>query len=221
VSQFAGFSDAAVDFYERLEADNSRTFWLDNKHTFDTEIKGVMNDLLGDLPQSLGVFHVFRPNRDVRFSKSKEPYKIQHGAVSETEGGSILYVQFSAAGVMVGSGAYMMATDQLERYRQGVADAKVGVALERAIATVRAAGVNIGHGGFEPLKTAPRGFAKDHPRIELLRWKGCIATTTWSDRAIVGSAELSSLIVSEWKKSKVLIDWLDRHVGASQQSADD
>jgi uncharacterized protein (TIGR02453 family) len=214
-SAFTGFSDRAFDFYERLEDDNSRSFWLANKPVFDAEVKAPMAALIEEFPASLGTFHVFRPNRDVRFSANKEPYKTQHGAVSETAGGSILYVQFSAEGVMAASGAYMMSTEQLTRFRIAIANDESGLALQSTIRSLMKKGLTVSGGGFEPLKTAPRGYAKDHPRIDLLRWKGCIAAETWTNRKVVGTAELATHIQKAWKRTQPLTDWLDTHIGAN------
>jgi uncharacterized protein (TIGR02453 family) len=216
VSAFTGFSQQAFEFYERLEADNTRGFWLENKSTYETEIKSPMLAMVDQFPPALGRFRVFRPNRDVRFSANKEPYKTQHGAVSETEGGSMLYVQFSAEGVMAAAGAYMMAADQLVRFRASVADEGTGSELQKIISALTKKGSTVGHGGFEPLKTAPRGYAKDHPRITLLRWKGCISVVNWTDYDVVGSPGLVDLVLQQWKQSMRLLNWLDTHVGASQ-----
>ncbi len=210
---FTGFSERAFDFYERLEDDNTRSFWLTNKPIFEAEVKAPMTALIDTFPASFGTFHVFRPNRDVRFSANKEPYKTQHGAVSETPGGSILYVQFSAEGVMAASGAYMMSSEQLMRFRAAVADETTGPQLEAVIRSLTKKGLDVSGGGYEPLKTAPRGYAKDHPRIDLLRWKGCIASERWPGRKVVGTAELATHIQKAWKRTQPLTDWLDSHIG--------
>ena len=115
-------------------------------------------------------------NRDVRFSNDKSPYKTAHAALSETDGGSLHYVQISANGLFLGAGIYHAARDQVDRLRGAIADDRTGPELEQAIAAVRGAGLEVSGGMEDPLKTAPRGYAKDHPRIDLLRWKGCISS---------------------------------------------
>ena len=67
-----------------------------------------------------GEFKIFRPHRDVRFSTDKSPYKTSQGAVTEGEGGEFYYLQINADGLMVASGYYQMATDQLSRFRAAV-----------------------------------------------------------------------------------------------------
>ena len=84
---FTGFPTAAVEFYEGLVADNSRTFWLANKAVYDTSVKAPMEALLADLDE-FGPFKVFRPYNDVRFAKNRPPYKENIGAYGESEGGA-------------------------------------------------------------------------------------------------------------------------------------
>ena len=77
---FTGFPVEAIEFYEQLEADNTKTFWLENKQRFVEHVKTPMLELTEAL-DDFGPFHVFRPNNDLRFSKNKPPYKTQPGRV--------------------------------------------------------------------------------------------------------------------------------------------
>ena len=169
--KFTGFPPEALEFYDGLEEDNSRTYWLANKATFEQAVREPMAALLAGLPDAYGSFHMFRPNRDVRFSADKSPYKTAQGAVSGHDAGGTYYLQISSAGLLVASGMYMMAPDQLARFRAAVADDSSGEELEQVIKDLRRAKIAVEPGHDEPLKTAPRGYPKDHPRIERLRWK--------------------------------------------------
>ena len=110
---FTGFPTEAIEFYEQLAADNSRTFWQANKQRWVESVKQSMEALADEL-DDFGPFHMFRPYNDGRFSKNKPPYKTQLGAYGELEGGTGYYVQFSADGLMAGAGYYAMAKDQLK-----------------------------------------------------------------------------------------------------------
>src|SRR4051794_30489889 len=90
---FSGFPAAAATFYEGLAADNSRAYWQAHKDVYAAAVRGPMEDLAEEL-HAFGPFHVFRPNRDVRFSKDKTPYKDHVAAYGEREGGSGYYVHF-------------------------------------------------------------------------------------------------------------------------------
>ena len=105
----------AVEFYEGLVADNSKTYWQDHKPVYDTCVRAPMEALLAELAAEFGQGRLFRPHRDVRFSADKSPYKTHIGAMI----GDLAYVQVSADGLGVGRGMYMMAADQLDRYRFG------------------------------------------------------------------------------------------------------
>ena len=173
---FTGFPEEAIPFYEGLIADNSRTYWLANKPVFDRAVKAPMVALLDELSE-YGPFHIFRPNKDVRFAKDKTPYKDHIGAYGESQGGAGFYVHFSATGMLAGSGYYHMASDQLDRFRQAVDADAVGGEIVAITEELGKKGLEFSAIGA--LKTAPRGYARDHPRIELLRRKGLVGTRRW------------------------------------------
>jgi uncharacterized protein (TIGR02453 family) len=205
---FKGWPVTAVEFYEGLEADNSKVYWTDHKAVYERDVKGPMEALLAELAGEFGEGRIFRPNRDIRFSADKSPYKTAMGA---TVGDG--YVQISADGLMAASGMYHMMPDQLERYRQAVAGEKTGSGLEQAIATVEKTKIEV-H-GIDPLKTAPKGYPKDHPRVELLRNKGLIASRRWPVAAWLGTASARTRIVEVLRATQPLNDWLGQHVGPS------
>jgi hypothetical protein len=65
----------------------------------------------------------------------------------------------------------------------------------------------------EVLKTAPRGVAKDHPRIDLLRHKGIAMMKSWPPAAWLGTAKAKGRIVTALRAGGPLNDWLTRYVG--------
>ncbi len=211
-SAFSGFSPAVLSFFDGLADDNSKAYWQANKATYDVEVKGAMQRLLDDLGE-YGPFKIFRPYNDVRFAKGRPPYKEQIGAVGESQGGSVSYVQVSAAGLMVGTGYYSMAADQLELFRRAVDDEHRGAELSGICSSMVAKGYQLG--AMEELKTAPRGYPKDHPRIEILRRKGLIAFTTWTPGPWFHTAKVVTRIRSAWQGAAPMNDWLDTHVGPS------
>ena len=119
------FTPKATKFFTGLERDNSKEYWTANKAVFETEVKEPMAALVESLPEQFGPFKIFRMNRDIRFSADKSPYKTQHGAAHEADG-TVYYVHLDAHGLMAACGAYMMAPDQLERYREAVAAERTG-----------------------------------------------------------------------------------------------
>lgn len=208
---FRGWPEEALDFFEGLEADNSKTYWTANKAIYDELVRAPMDALLAELRKEFGEGKVFRPYRDMRFSADKSPYKTHMGATLAKGG----YVQLSAEGLMAGSGMYVMASDQLERFRAAIDDNRTGRALEQVVAKLRKAKIEVS--AHDALKTAPKGYAKDHPRIELLRLKGLISWQSWPVGAWLGTAKAKDRVVSFLRASKPLTTWLDRHVGVSTQ----
>ena len=158
--RFNGFPPEALDFWARLEADNSKTYWTANKDVYEDCVRRPMEALAEECAE-FGSFKIFRPHRDVRFSRDKSPYKTHIGAVTEGEGGSLYYVQLSATGLFSASGYYMMAPDQLERYRAAVVADVTGGAVEDLVAGLEQAGYDLG--AHDTLKTAPRAIPKTIP----------------------------------------------------------
>ncbi|HVE95313.1 MAG TPA: DUF2461 domain-containing protein [Acidimicrobiales bacterium] len=209
---FRGFPEEALEFYEGLEADNSRTYWTDRKATYDTAVLGPMRDLVALVAAEFGELKIFRPYRDVRFSKDKAPYKTNIAAAGDTPGGASVYVGLSADGLFSGSGYYRMAKDQLERYRRAVDDDRTGDDLTAAVKEVEAAGFEV-HGSA--LKTAPRGFPRDHPRIELLRMTGVYAGRQFPVAKWLHTKACADKVVAAWRGVRPVTDWLDTRVGPS------
>jgi uncharacterized protein (TIGR02453 family) len=215
---FTGFPLEAVAFYEGLQADNSRPYWQANKAVYERAVREPMLALLDEL-SDYGPFQVFRPYKDVRFSKDKTPYKENIGAYGESEGGAGHYVAFSASGMFAGSGYYAMASDQLERFRASVDAESTGTELARLVAEVEKAGLRAG--AMSELKTAPRGVSKDHPRIELLRRKGLMAGREWPLAKWMHTKAAVGKVRDSWIAANELNAWLDLHVGPSTLPPDE
>jgi len=77
---FSGFPVEALDFYDDLEADNTKSFWAAHKHVWQRAVRDPMVALTEALEPEFGAAKVFRPYRDVRFAKDKTPYKDHQGA---------------------------------------------------------------------------------------------------------------------------------------------
>ena len=215
---FRGWPPEAFTFYEGLEADNSKAYWTAHKDTYEECVRAPFLALADDVRDEVGELHLFRPYRDVRFSKDKAPYKTAAGAAGELEGGSTVYVQVSATGLFVGSGLYRLATDQLERFRAAVADDRTGPQLEAVVDSLRRAGFDI---GGSALKVAPRGFPRDHPRVALLRHKGVTAGRTFAPAKWLSTAKAKDRVLDTWRAASPLHGWLDRHVGPSRLPPED
>jgi hypothetical protein len=119
--------------------------------------------------------------------------------------------------LVAGSGYHVMARDQLERYREAVADDRQGAELRKLVAKAEEAGLEV---WGESLATAPRGYPKDHERIALLRRKSLsLGATIDSDRGI-GRADGLRFVTRTWRAAAPVTGWLDEHVGATTMPVD-
>jgi uncharacterized protein (TIGR02453 family) len=214
---FSGFPKAALEFYAGLRRDNSKAYWEAHKAVWESQVRAPMLALLAELETDYGPFHLFRPYRDTRFSKDKSPYKTQIAAYGESEGGAAHYFHLSADGLTVLSGYYRMEPDQIARYREAVADDETGAELPELIAVVTRAGLTVDHGGHEPLKRVPRPYPADHPRGDLLKWKGLVSGRELGAAAWLHTSRAKERIVATWQAAVPLNAWLDRHVGPSRE----
>ena len=210
-----GFTAKATKFFAGLERDNSKAYWTANKAIFDSEVKEPMAALVDSLPDRFQPFKVFRMNRDIRFSPDKSPYKTQHGAAHEAEG-TVYYLHLDGRGLMAACGAYMMTPDQLERYREAVAADATGRALEDILRDLSQHGIEVGHEMTEPLKTAPRGYPKDHPRVDLLRQKAVSAHRRLSGTALRDAAAVRQFVVDTFDACGPMNEWIKSNVGSAQ-----
>ena len=213
---FAGFPPEALEFYEQLEADNTKAFWQANRQTYLEVVKVPVEELCAELTE-YGPFHLFRPHNDLRFSKNKPPYKVHQGAYGESEGGAGFYFQLSAQGLMCGTGYYAMAKDQLARFRPAVDAEATGAEIEGIVdGLARRYSV----GAIAELKTAPRGVPKDHPRIELLRRKGLMMSKDFGSPKWLHTRQVVSKVRGVWTAAAEMNAWLDAYVGPSELEPD-
>jgi uncharacterized protein (TIGR02453 family) len=204
---FTGFPDAALVFYEGLEADNSKAYWTDHKPVYDDAVAGPMRELLAELEPVFGEGKAFRPYRDVRFSKDKTPYKTRQDAVVPQEGG-VLWLGLGADGLHLGGGLYRPDGARLARLRAAVADDRTGEALSTLLEGLVADNWDI---GGERLVRVPRPWDATHPRADLLRHKSLIATTHHEPAPWLHTAEAKTRIRQAWEALAPLNAWFTTH----------
>ena len=203
---FSGWPEEALDFYDGLAVDNSKSYWTEHKAVYEDKVLRPMTELAEELAAEFGEPKIFRPYRDVRFSSDKSPYKTHIGAVIGGTG----YVQLSAEGLGAGAGMWEMGPDRLARYREAVVRDDPGAELEQIVAAIEQADVTVqGHG---VLKSAPRGYRADHPRIDLLRHKGLTTWRHWSPEPWLSTPAPLQETREFFRTSAAFCDWLSSHV---------
>ena len=220
MTRFEGFGPDVGSWFLGLEEDNSREYFAAARDFFEDSIRGQMESLLSELSEKFGgEVKMFRQNRDVRFSADKSPYKtntygVLYGSGIAAQG---LYASISARGLVAGSGYHMMARDQLDHYRDGVADPAFGPELKTLVARAEKAGLDL---WGESLATAPRGYPKDHERIELLRRKSLSLGANLELGRGISRNDGLRFVSKTWRNAAPVTGWLDEHVGPSTLPAD-
>lgn len=172
----------AQAFYAQLAQNNSKDWWEANRGTYVDVLKPQALALLEDMAPTLSLVtetpiktKLFRPHRDVRFSKDKTPYQTHLHMMwildTPARQNPVFFFGIGVDYVTVGAGMMGFEKPVLEDWRK-FAD----------LDTKRVLGImdDIGGRGFTlrapELKRVPSGFAPDHVAADLLRMKGCVAT---------------------------------------------
>jgi uncharacterized protein (TIGR02453 family) len=207
---FGGFSKRAVRFYAELAADNSREFWTEHKAVYEDEVRDPMRALVAELEPDFGSCSLFRPNRDIRFSKDKSPYKTYQAAFAGISPGIGYYVHLDARGLLAGGGFHAHSPAQVDRYREAVDNESTGGDLSEIVAALRKNGFAV---EGEQLKTKPRGYAADHPRIHLLRYKSLMASKRFGTPAWLGTPKALDEVRNAWQQVTPLSEWISANIG--------
>jgi uncharacterized protein (TIGR02453 family) len=207
-ARFEGFPAEAFDFYDALADNNTRPWWNEHKENYQRYVRAPLVALLAELEDEFGSAHVFRPHRDARFSKDKTPIKDHQGGVVQVEDAIAYYVQFSGSGLMAAGGWYAPEGEQIARYRQSV-EGPAGAELERLVASL---GRRFEVDG-RPLKTKPRGYDIDHPRIGLLRNRALTVARRYPVEPWIGTRKALTNVRADWRAMRPLIEWLADFVG--------
>jgi uncharacterized protein (TIGR02453 family) len=210
---FRGFGPNVFEWFEGLERDNSKAYFTATRDVYEQDVRGGLEAMLEELGETFGgEVRVFRQQRDLRFSPDKRPYKDRtYGVVGR------YYAQLSSRGLYAGTGYHVMARDQLERFRAAVDPEDTGEELRAAVASAEAAGLDVEGAA---LQTAPRGYPRDHPRIELLRRKSIVAGRSLPAGGGIAREAALDHCAGAWRAAGPINAWLDANVGPSELPAE-
>lgn len=195
-------------------------YWEAHRGIWDTKIRPSIEALVAELEPEFGPIRTFRPNRDIRFSKDKSPYKTWAGITTSdrAQGGIGCFFKISAEGMRMAAGAMVLASDQLDQFRRAIVDDRAGAAFEKIKADLAKQSLIVGPGHDPILKQTPAGFPKDHPREAYLHWKGAIVIKEYEQAAWMQRPEAIDKILEVWRGAAPLKSWIDEHAGNSQRS---
>jgi uncharacterized protein (TIGR02453 family) len=221
---FSGFPQDAFQFLKDLAANNNKAWFEDNKARFKKSLQNPAVDLIATLGPRLqsispGIRYDTRTNgsgslmriyRDTRFSKDKTPYKTAIAtAFWEGEKKKMACPGFGfhmeADSMDIIGGLWHFVDDSLGKYREAVADEKLGPELEEILKEIEAVGEYRVSG--EMYKTVPRGYEKEHPRAELLKRKGLYAHGPKIGLDVLQSADLVEVLFTHFSQMAALQQW--------------
>lgn len=189
----------ALEFFKKLEKNNDRDWFNEHKKEFksiETKVKGVYNTVLEHLKthDDVDKLKMFRIYRDVRFSKDKSPYKTHfggsfHRAKPMLRGGYYIHIQPNNES-FIATGFWEPAPADLLRIRK---EFEMDATEIRAILSDKQ--FNSIWGGFvgDELKSAPRGFNKDHEAIDLIKKKQYIFVKKYTDEQVLDANFLNEV----------------------------
>ena len=206
---FAGFPVWGVEFYQDLEEDNTREFWAQHRDQWQRDVRDPMRALVDELADEFGRGKLFRPNRNLRFSADKSPYKTHQAALTGREKGAGWYLQLGGDGLVVGGGFRAHSPAETARYRAAVDSSAAGPQLERIVVGLESAGFSL---EGATLKTRPRGYDADHPRLELLRRKELMALRRVGTPGWLHTPAAADEVRAAWRTVRPLTEWVLEHV---------
>jgi len=223
---FPGFDRGAMQFWHELASEMSKEWFAANKQRYQSIwveptlalLRAVARGLSRAYkPFALAEPGVLRIYRDLRFSRDKTPYKTHIAGIIRLAGGRIaeagnaaLYLQLGLDGEYAGVGCYQFDAARVARWRRAVVGAP-GAALLKMLASLRRKGYEAG--GYEHYARVPKGFAPDHPRAELLKYKGLICEFPAIPAGLLHKPELARWLLAHARATAPLVLWLRRNLG--------
>jgi len=212
-----------LKFLKDIAKNNNREWFEKNKpkyleakeefenflEAFHKEVLKFDESLASLNPRKMG----FRIYRDVRFSKDKRPYKVnmgagfsEHGKMEQEPG---YYVHLEPGKSFVAGGFYMPDKDKLAKIRQEI-DYN-GQAFLKILNNKKFKNLFASLDDFDKLKTMPRGYAIDHPNIDLLKNKSFVVSHYFTDKEVLDKNFVKSVAAAA-KEIKTLNDFLKQAV---------
>jgi uncharacterized protein (TIGR02453 family) len=206
---------STLDFLTAINCNNNRDWFLANrpqyleaKANYESFVQAVIDKIILFEPIMKGLEAkscVFRINRDIRFSNDKSPYKSHFGGKKNGDKFAGYYFHIEPGKSIMAGGAYTPPTPWLSAIREKISDtADEFIKITASKEFIKYFGSIDG----EKLKTAPKGYPKDHPYIELLKFKSYLVVNEASDKLVL-SNDFMDHVLNVFKTMKPLNDYLN------------
>lgn len=216
----AAITKSNFDYLNKLKKNNNREWFTKHKDQYLQQHESiiafadaVLNEVSkhDNIETPTGKKSLFRIYRDVRFGKDKSPYKTHWAgglkrATKQLRGG--YYFHIEKGNSMVGGGFWAPNKEDLLRFREDIAfDAKP----LRKIINSKSFKDTFGTLNGEQLKTCPKGFDKEHPDVDLLRYKQYIISKKFTDEEVL-SPDFAKQVSDTFKKMRPFFDYMSESV---------
>jgi uncharacterized protein (TIGR02453 family) len=201
---FTGFPRGATGFFRDLARNNNREWFQAHKDVYERACRDPLKALVAEL-DPIATTRISRINRDMRFARDGAPYRTHLAA-----GVGRNYLNLSAEGLWIGTGMYRPEPPTLQKLRSAIDADTSGRELVRIVGVLRRKGYNVDT--HESVNSTPRGFAADHPRIDLLRMKDIFAGKMIKPGPVLASRKAVAAVRKVMDDVHPLSEWLRRHV---------
>jgi uncharacterized protein (TIGR02453 family) len=212
---------STLDFLTGLKCNNNRDWfaanrpaYLDAKNNFESFVQEVIDQIIVFEPIMKGLEAkscVFRINRDIRFSNDKSPYKSHFGAFIVKGGKNNgdkyagYYFHIEPGKSIMAGGAYVPPSPWLSAIREKISEQPDEF---RKITSAKNFVEYFGKVDGEKLKSAPKGYPRNHPQIELLKLKSYLIVNEVADKIVLSDVFFDN-VIKVFKAMKPLNDYLN------------
>jgi uncharacterized protein (TIGR02453 family) len=215
---------STLNFLSELKENNHKDWFQENRKTYEaaktdflTFIDGVLAELSKADPSLKGIAAketIFRINKDIRFSKDKSPYKTNFGSGISRDGKKLplagYYFHLEPGKSFLAGGVYMPEPEKLKIIREEIA-----YDSEELDAIFQNKSFNRFFKDFESidkLANAPKGFDKNHPKVEWLKQKSFIVSANISDKDLTSPKALE-VVTTQLKEIVPLVNYINKLLG--------
>ncbi len=207
-------------FLQKLAENNNRLWFEENRNWYD-KARAEFEKILESCIEEIGRFEdlgnlkpketMFRIYRDVRFSKNKDPFKQNFSSMISRDGkramtGFAYYLHFQPGDSFMAAGVYEPTPEQLARIRQEI---DYNADDFRKIIEDPALVARFGEMQGNQLKTAPKGYPKDHPEIALLRFTQFYFSAPYTETEVLGP-DFAQKLASDCRQIRPFLEFMNR-----------